>query len=444
MLRRCKPDIDLNLSHWLIGWADYQPSEPLQGKTTADVAIIGGGFTGVSTAYHLSRRFPEKRIVLVEAKTLANGASGRNCGLMLNWINGIDSDEPALTKRVYDTTREGIDLILQLIREHQLPVRYKRDGCLMMYTDSQRAENAHQHAEELQSWGIPVQYLRGADLLQRVHSDKVSGAVFDASEGIINGVDLVRHLKPVLMAQGVTIFENTPVLSIREGKEIVLTTKEGEIKASAIVLATNGYTPKLGYFRSGIFPLHSHMIATEPLSEEQRYAIGWRALSGFSDDLDRIAFGGLTPNGGVIFGGGSNASYSYLYGNRTQYPLSPASAWKSYKAIQERLYEYFPKAQPLRITRRWTGTLGITMSRLCSIGVRGWYRNVYYALGYSGHGIVMANLAGKILCDIYSDSDERWRDLPFYQKKLRGIPPEPLRWIGYHVYTRLTGRSPRG
>jgi gamma-glutamylputrescine oxidase len=443
MRRTCTPDIDANLSHWLAGWEDYQASEPLRQKIYADLTIIGAGFTGVSTAYHISQRFPDKKIVLLDAKTLANGASGRNCGLMLNWINGVSSDDPELTRLVYDTTREGIDLILQLIQTHQLKVRHKREGCLTMYTDSQRAEDAHAHAEELQSWGINVEYLSGANLSSRVQTERAKGAVFDASEGIINGVDLVRGLKPVLLSQGVEIYENTPVMSINEGKEIILTTPQGEIRSKAIVLATNGYTARLGYFRTGIFPLHSHMISTESLTPEQKYAIGWKEISGFSDDLDRIAFGGLTPDGGVIFGGGSNDAYSYLYGNRTQYPWSPTSANRSYQAVQDRLREYFPKALQLRIAHRWTGTLGITMSRLCSMGVRGRHRNVFYALGYSGHGIVLGNLAGKVLCDIYSGSDERWRKLPFYQKKLGGIPPDPFKWVGYHLYTRLTGRSPR-
>ena len=83
------------------------------------------------------------------------------------------------------------------------------------------------------------------------------------------------------------------------------------------------------------------------------------------------------------------------------------------------------------------------MTRVCTMGVRGDHRNVYYALGYSGHGITLANLAGRVLCDIYSGDDARWRGLPFYQQRLRYIPPEPLRWAGYQLYTRLTGRSPR-
>jgi gamma-glutamylputrescine oxidase len=233
------------------------------------------------------------------------------------------------------------------------------------------------------------------------------------------------------------------VTSIEEGSTITLTTPRGAVRAKAIVLATNGYTPRLGYFGSGVFPLHSHMLATEPLTREQWKAIGWGRASGFADDLDRIAYGALTPGGQLIFGGGSNASYSYLWGNRTQYPGSPETAMGSFEAIRRQLVRYFPGTEPLKITHRWTGTLGITMSRICSMGVRGEHKNVYYALGYSGHGVTLANLAGRVLCDIYSGDDARWRELPFYQRELGGIPPDPFRWIGYHVYTRMTGRSPR-
>jgi glycine/D-amino acid oxidase-like deaminating enzyme len=111
--------------------------------------------------------------------------------------------------------------------------------------------------------------------------------------------------------------------------------------------------------------------------------------------------------------------------------------------VEKRLSDYFPAVAQRRIEHRWTGVLGITMSRMCSMGVQGDHRNVYFALGYSGHGVTMANLAGRVLCDIFRGDDERWRKLPFYQKRLGGVPPEPLRWLGYHVYTRLTGRSPR-
>jgi glycine/D-amino acid oxidase-like deaminating enzyme len=267
--------------------------------------------------------------------------------------------------------------------------------------------------------------------------------VLDPTEGQLHGVAFVRGLRPVLLEQGVTVYEGSPVVSIQEGRTVRLRTPAGEVRAAALVLATDGYTPRLGYFRSGVFPLHSHMLATEPVSPEQAVSLGFGTAAGFTDDRDRISFGGLGPAGHFLFGGGSNAAYSYLFGNRTRYPGSPEAARRSFAAIERQLAEYFPAASALRITHRWTGTLGLTLSRQCSMGVRGQARNVYYALGYSGHGITLANLAGRVLCDLYAGDHERWRPLPFYQRPLRGIPPEPLRWLGYHLYTRLTGRSPR-
>lgn len=433
-------DIDPNPALWFS--PPPAPARILEGAHRVDVLILGGGFTGLSTAYHLSRARPDLGIALLEAKRIGNGASGRNGGLMLNWINGAaDTDEELV--RTYTTTRAGIDLILGIIREHGLSVRHTRKGCLEVQTSPARAEAAHARAERLQRLGIPVEFLDGAALRAKLGATRAAGGLFDASEGQLHGVDFLRALRAIVEARGVQCFEESPALSIEEGQTVRVRTPRGEVRAGALVLATNGYTPRLGYFRRGILPLHSHVLATEPLSPAQRAALGWGELSGFSDDMDRIAYAGLTPMGNLLFGGGSNASYSYLYGGRTQYPLSPASAGGAFQAIQARLVDYFPGARPLRIAHRWTGTLGITMSRMCSIGVRGAHRNIFYGLGYSGHGVTLANLAGKVLSDLYQGNHEDWRAQPFYQKRLGGIPPEPFRWIGYQVYTRLTGRSPR-
>ncbi len=206
------------------------------------------------------------------------------------------------------------------------------------------------------------------------------------------------------------------------------------------MLATNGYTPALGYFRGGVIPLHSHCVATEPLPLERWRELGWGDVAAFSDDLDRIAYASLTEDGRLLFGGGGNGAYSYYYGGRTAVPAPPERQWAFVRSVLDR---YFPGAKDVRLAHRWTGTLGITMSRVCSMGVTGEHRNVYHALGYSGHGVVLANLAGRVLCDLYSDHHEPWRTMPFYQAPLWGIPPEPLRWIGYHAFTAVTGRSPR-
>jgi hypothetical protein len=107
-----KLEIDENRSLWAAQTPDYRPGPPLRQNIRVDLAIIGGGFTGTSTAYHFSRRYPDKRVVLLEAKSLANGASGRNGGMMLNWVTSVSDDEPEMTARVYQTTQAGIDLIV--------------------------------------------------------------------------------------------------------------------------------------------------------------------------------------------------------------------------------------------------------------------------------------------------------------------------------------------
>jgi glycine/D-amino acid oxidase-like deaminating enzyme len=311
------------------------------------------------------------------------------------------------------------------------------------FTNTQRAESAHAYAERLQALGIPMQFLDSAALRKNVDLQGVAGATLDPNEGQLNGAQFVRALKAVLLEQGVAIYENTTVLKIEEGPTIRVITANGEVQTKAIVLATNGYTGKLGYFRKAIFPLHSHVFATAPLSAEQREAIGWHAISGYSDDMDRISYSSLTNEGHIVFGGGSNASYDYLFNNRTAYPGTPGTAGKAFRAMQETMYKYLPQSRELPIIHRWTGTLAISLHRNCSIGVMGEHRNVYFGLGYSGHGVTAANLAGKIITDLYSGDDQQWRGLPFINAGFEPIPLEPFRWIGYQVMTRLTGKSPR-
>jgi glycine/D-amino acid oxidase-like deaminating enzyme len=111
--------------------------------------------------------------------------------------------------------------------------------------------------------------------------------------------------------------------------------------------------------------------------------------------------------------------------------------------MRRTLTKYLPGTKRLSIQHQWTGTLAISLRRNCSMGVRGEYKNVYYSLGYSGHGVVAANLAGRVLTDLYAGSIDEWRGLPFLQADFAPIPLEPFRWMGYQMFTRLTGRSPR-
>jgi glycine/D-amino acid oxidase-like deaminating enzyme len=434
-----RPDtLDDNRSCWLDELPPYEPLPSLRGDQTADVAIIGGGCTGVSTAWHMSERFPDRRVVLLEAKALANGASGRNGGQVLNWINGVDTDDPERARRIFAVTRSGIDIVADLVARCRLDAGFDRGGCLEVYTQARSAAAAQARVERLRAAGLPLEWLPAAAAgLHGAH-----GAVRDPTAGRVNAAALLRGLRPILLARGVAIFEQTPVAHIEAGPTVRLTTPGGHVRAGSVVLATNAYTPALGYFRRQILPLHSHVVATAPLAAEEWRALGWGAWDGFADDLDRVAYGCRTAGGRLLFGGGGNSAYAYRYGGSPVYAGPPGRATASFAAIERRLRAYLP-ALTAAIAHRWTGPLAITFDRLCSMGVTGAHHNMFYALGYSGHGLALAMLAGRVLCDLYSDHHEPWRDLPYYQRRLPHLPPEPLRWLGYHAYTRLTGQSPR-
>lgn len=434
--------IDENRSVWANGKPPYEPRSPLSKDESADVAIIGGGFTGVSTALELAKRFPEKRIVLLEARALANGASGRNGGLVLNGI-GMHPKTPEQAKRLWDVTQSAMALIADNIAEHRLDVRFDRDGALDVLTDARRADDAAKEIDELFApAGIPIQFFSSKELVQKkIAIEGAKGAVFDPTAGRLDGLDYVRALGAVVEKLGVAIYEGTPVTRVREGRAIELETPRGTMRAGAIVLATNAYTPKLGYFTRALLPVHSHVIATEARSPEEWAEMGWGArCAGFSDDRDRLAYASMTERGEIVFGGGSNAAYGYTWGGGTSFAGQTSRA---FTAVTNCLHSYLPRLKNVPIATRWTGTVALTMSRVATMGVLGEHENVYYALGYSGHGIALANLAGRVIADLYAGERERWRDLPFFEQALFPVPPEPFRFLGYHAYTLLTGRSPR-
>jgi len=432
-----KQAFDDNTAVWLIGAPPDEPSPPLTRDLDVDVAIIGGGFTGVSTAYYMSQRFPDRGIALLEAKRLANGASGRNGGLVLNGITVLDYD-PDLIAREYKITREAIDDIEQLIARRNLPVRFRRTGCVHISTTQQSAEEAHQRVEDLSARGVPLTYLRGNELDGVLRARGAHAAILDPTEGLLVGVDLIRAMRPLLVEQGVQIYESTPVLRIREGAPIEVVTPQATVRARAIVLATSGYTPRLGYFRAGLLPVISHVIATDPLPAELLARTGLANVAGFFDDLPRLAYCSVDTEGRVIFGGGTTAAYGYRFGNATTF--SPRLDDAGALALRGSLTHYLPQLADVPIRHRWSGPLDLTLRRHCAIGVL--RNNIYYGVGYSGHGITLANLAGRVITDLYAGNHEPWRDVAFYNKRPTGIPPEPLRWIGYHLYTKLTGKSP--
>jgi glycine/D-amino acid oxidase-like deaminating enzyme len=354
---------------------------------------------------------------------------------VLNWVNGVEPETPEEIRRIHRATSAGIDLAEALAERFAPPGTFRRQGCLEIYTDPRRADAAAARVERLRAAGVPAEYVPGSAL----GVASACGAVLDPLAGRLNGFALLQALRPALVEAGVRVHEGTWVRRVCPGAQVTLETAGGEVRARALVLATNAYTPALGFFRAGILPLHSFVFATEPLASERWKELGWGEWDGFTDDMDRIAYACRTPGGRLLFGGGGNPAYAYRYGGA----LAAGRDERALRFMRRAMLRYFPALAGAALEHRWAGPLAITLDRVCSMGVGGDARNVYHALGYSGHGIALALLAGRVLADLYDGNHEAWRDQPFYQKRLLPLPPEPLRWLGYQAYTRATGRSPR-
>lgn len=443
LLFRERVDIDQNESLWAKIAPPYTPNPPLGADLDVDIAVIGGGFTGVSACYYLSRAQPGKHIIMLEARSLGNGASGRTAGLMLNWLVDQASYSDDLLRPTYDLTCGGVKEIMEIINRHKLSVSCRCDGTLQIYTDTPRAEAAKRETEKFQGLGIPVSFIDAKSLEQRLALKGTHGAVLDPNSGQLNGLQYVRALRPVLESQGVKIYEDTPVLKLTDGRVIVLETPHATVRAKAVVLATNAYTGKLGVLQDAFFPLHSFAAATVKLSKEEQNGIGWHEWAGFSDDYDRISFSALTPEGHLVFGGGSNAAYQYRFGNGTITSIEDHYAKGAFKAIERTWRNYTPNIAEVPRAAAWSGLIDVTLKRNLVVGRIGTHRYIFYALGFCGHGVVLCNIAGRVIADMYSGDDEKWRVYPFYEARYAPLAPEPFRWIGYQLFTKLTGRSPR-
>lgn len=422
--------IDVNTSAWLEALPVRTAYPALSERVDADVVIVGAGLTGLSTAYQLSARHPNRRIVVLEAREVANGASGRNGGMVLNIVAGSYPSDETAARRQYDATRAAMDLIEAMIDDNGLDVPFRRLGCAEVFTDETRLEEAAEEVRFKNRIGIDAELLEGDALAARLDMRGAKAAVFDPHAAQINSARLLRALAPVLVERNVLLFENSPVVRLREGPTIVATTPGGEVHAKALVLATNGYSPALGRFGDKMFTLNSHLLATAPVEHGMNVA-------GMEDDRDRLTYASFTEERRVVFGGGSNDAYRYVYGNRAGY-YEPSP--RSFPAIEGQLDKYFPAIAKAPITHRWAGPLAVTATRVPVIGHED---NVFFGFGYSGCGVALAALAGRIIADLYDGNPEPWSHLAFVGRQPAWIPPDPFRYLGYVAYTRLTGRSPR-
>ncbi len=423
---------------WQRAIDDDQPSErrpALDGDTSADVCIVGGGFTGLWTAYYLLRRSPGLDVLVVEAESVGFGASGRNGGwcsaLLPQSVDAIAARhgrERALAMR-----RAMLDTVLEVgavVQREQIDCDYVRGGTVVVARNAAQLARARSQVAHDESWdGIDgLELLDAEQTRERIGVADAVGATYTPHCARIQPAKLVQGLARAVEHHGGRIVEGTRATSVGAG---AVTTDRGTVRARHVVRATEAWTSTLPGSHRDVVPVYSLIIATEPLPQAFWDAAGLAHGETFSEHRHVIVYGQRTADDRLVFGG-RGAPYHYGSSVRPDFDLEP----RVFDALHHALGDLFPDAKDAAITHRWGGPLGIA---------RDWHASVQYdpvtglgsAGGYVGDGVATTNLAGRTLADLITGTRSGLTTLPWVGHRSRRWEPEPLRWLGVNAGLRL-------
>lgn len=421
---------------WLDQLEPIIPRPPIPGDTTTDIAIVGGGYSGLWTAYYLQALDPTLRIQVIEREFCGFGASGRNGGWAVgelagsfeNYAKNSSADEALRQARlVFD----AVDEIGRVALATGIDCGYAKGGNIRLARNGPQQLRQQREVEHARSIGLTadeIRLLEPEEASRYLNATGVRGGIFFAPCASLNPAQLVRGLASHLESVGVKIAEGTTVSQI-DGRRLL--TNRGTITADVVVRATEAYTRDLAGNKRALLPVYSLMIATEPLPESTFAEIGLADRPTFSDDRFMVIYGQRSADNRIAFGG---RGVPYLFGSRIDSETERHGP--SHALIRQTLLEMLPALEGARITHRWGGVLGIPrdwvpglrFDRSSGHGVLG---------GYVGEGVAASNLAGRTMAELIVGSETERTSLPWVGHKSRTWEPEPFRWLGVRSSRRI-------
>ncbi|KQV14649.1 MULTISPECIES: FAD-binding oxidoreductase [unclassified Kitasatospora] len=428
------PVVNGGVSFWYSSIGLPAPRPGLPGGTDVDVCIVGGGYTGLWTAYYLKKADPGLRVTVLEQRVCGYGASGRNGGWLYNGFAGRGAfarrygaaPAQAMQRAMDDSVREVVDTAAA----EGIDADIALGGVLEVARTPAQLTRMRAFAAEEHAFGeSELAVLSAAEATARVRVDGVLGGTWTPHGARIQPAKLVQGLARVVQELGVVIHENTEVTAIHPagpGRRARAETAAGTVTADYVLRATEGFTAGLRGERRTWLPMNSAMIVTEPLPESFWAATGWQGHEVLGDFAHAYMYAQRTADGRIALGG---RGVPYRYGSRTD--TDGSTQQRTVDQLRDILHRFFPGAGEARIDQAWAGVLGVPRDWCATVELDratglGW------AGGYVGSGVTTTNLAGRTLRDLVLGDRTELTALPWVGHTVRRWEVEPLRWLGVH------------
>lgn len=427
------------LGFWMAGQADSRSSYPrFTGQDSLDLAIVGGGYTGLWAAYFAKKLEPSLSVAIFEAEQVGYGASGRNGG----WLSAMPPGNRATFARVSGEGLEasralqqefvaGVDAVLGILEAEGIDADQHKGGALVAaHTAAGLGRLVKRHDADLK-YGLTEDESRLIDrdeFQSRINISTVHGGLFYKHCARMHPAKLARGLADTVTSMGVRIYEGSRVGSVN-GK--ILTLADGRVTAARTFICTEAYSgPLLG--RRTLIPINSSMIVTQPLPAEAWEQIGWNGLQCLNDSAHTFIYAQRTADDRIAIGG-RGVPYRYASGTGGQ----GSTAKSTTELISHKLTTFFPGIR-FDVDHAWSGVLGVT---------RDWNGGVHWdpatgigsSAGYAGHGVTAAYVGGRTLAELAFEKETERTSLPWVGYRARKWEPEPIRWLGVHAMYRLFG-----